>query len=186
MNVASPAAPRNMSSNGSVQALPNDTAARCATVRSFTERLCNDLASEDYVVQSMGDASSTKWPPVHTSWFFETCLFVPSRAGHEHEPIACVSCFEADALARWAGARLPTEQECELAAGSTTVDGNFAESGVRHPATARLACERPRQLWHDQWEWTGSRYSPYPGCRNVFSPDATLQISGFRQAKDGA
>jgi len=46
-------------------------------VRAFTERLCEPLATEDYVVQSMADVSPTKWHLAHTSWFFEMFVLAP-------------------------------------------------------------------------------------------------------------
>jgi ergothioneine biosynthesis protein EgtB len=80
----------------------------------------------------------------------------------EHEPVCHVSYFEADAYARWRGARLPTEAEWEVAAQNIPVEGNFVESGVYHPLTA--SPPRPlSQLYGDTWEWTRSQYSPYPG-----------------------
>jgi len=80
-----------------------------------------------------------------------------------HEPVAHLSYFEADAFARWAGARLPTEFEWEAAAAAHPIEGNLVESGRFHPAAAGPAAGRPRQLWGDVWEWTRSQYSPYPG-----------------------
>ncbi len=60
-----------------------DFAARYREVRSFTERLCQPLVTEDYIVQSMNDVSPTKWHLAHTSWFFETFILVPHLAGYE-------------------------------------------------------------------------------------------------------
>src|SRR5688500_19349085 len=51
-------------------------------VRCFTERLCEPLAIEDYVVQSMPDVSPTKWHLAHTSWFFETFVLKPFQKGY--------------------------------------------------------------------------------------------------------
>lgn len=79
-----------------------------------------------------------------------------------HAPVTHVSYYEADAFARWAGARLPTEQEWELAAAPTEVDGNLAESGLWHPAAVAAG---ERQFFGDTWEWTMSAYSPYPGFK---------------------
>src|SRR3954471_11708274 len=56
--------------------------ARYREVRSLTERLCEPLVTEDYVVQSMSDVSPTKWHLAHTSWFFETFLLTPHLPGY--------------------------------------------------------------------------------------------------------
>ncbi|MEX2283929.1 MAG: ergothioneine biosynthesis protein EgtB [Gemmatimonadota bacterium] len=78
------------------------------------------------------------------------------------EPVVHLSMFEADAYARWAGARLPTEAEWEIAAATVAMQGNFVESGHRHPAPAGGPGQLV-QMFGDVWEWTRSPYSPYPG-----------------------
>lgn len=76
-------------------------------------------------------------------------------------PVCHVSYFEADAYARWAGARLPTEPEWEVAAGAIPVDGKFVEGERFHPAPAEG--EGVTQLYGDAWQWTQSAYTAYPG-----------------------
>jgi ergothioneine biosynthesis protein EgtB len=78
------------------------------------------------------------------------------------EPVAHLSYFEADAFARWAGARLPTEAEWEVAAATVPMRGNLVESGLFHPAPAP-AGEGLQQMYGDVWQWTRSQYVPYPG-----------------------
>ena len=56
---------------------PGPLLRRFAEVRRFTERLCEPLVPEDYVVQSMPDASPAKWHLAHTTWFFETFVLSP-------------------------------------------------------------------------------------------------------------
>ncbi len=85
-----------------------------------------------------------------------------------YEPIAHVNWYEADAYARWAGARLPREEEWEVASLQVPVDGNFVDQGRFHPRTVAESGKgehdgAPRQMFGDVWEWTSSPYSPYPG-----------------------
>jgi ergothioneine biosynthesis protein EgtB len=84
-----------------------------------------------------------------------------------HAPVCHVSYFEADAYARWAGARLPTEFEWEIAAAGIVPSGNFLDSGALHPlpSPGDASARAPQQLFGDVWEWTSSSYAPYPGFR---------------------
>lgn len=81
-------------------------------------------------------------------------------------PVCHVSYFEADAFARWAGHRLPTEYEWEHAVAEEPITGNFAESQLFHPLPAsRAAASKLGQCFGDVWEWTSSQYTAYPGYR---------------------
>jgi ergothioneine biosynthesis protein EgtB len=105
------------------------------------------------------------WEKVNGQWFQFTCS--GQRKVEEAEPVCHVSYYEADAFARWAGARLPTEFEWEVAAQNLPVKGNLLENGKFHPEAASPALEdgQPSQMFGDVWEWTASAYLAYPGYK---------------------
>jgi ergothioneine biosynthesis protein EgtB len=90
-----------------------------------------------------------------------------AREACDAEPIVHVSYYEADAIARFLGARLPTEAEWELAAKELPVAGTFLEEDALRALPAAddpsATPGKPRQMFGDAWEWTASSYSPYPG-----------------------
>jgi ergothioneine biosynthesis protein EgtB len=114
-------------------------------------------------VQLQGWKAPLYWMENDGSWSITTLGGL--RPLDPDEPVCHVSYFEADAFARWAGARLPFESEWEVAADGVPVEGNFAERGVFHPAPLRGSDGKPgaQQMYGDVWEWTHSHYSPYPG-----------------------
>jgi len=83
---------------------------------------------------------------------------------HPAAPVTHISYYEADAFARWAGARLPTEAEWEsAAAGLDPAAGTqLDQAGPVRPRAARWS-DSPAQMFGDVWEWTGSAFLPFPG-----------------------
>jgi ergothioneine biosynthesis protein EgtB len=119
------------------------------------------LADGWAAVQRNGWTAPLYWEPADGGRWSQFTLG-GMRDVDESEAVAHVSLFEADAFARWADARLPTEAEWETSAADAPLDGTFADGGRFHPATARPGLA---QLLGDVWEWTSSAYAPYPGFR---------------------
>ena len=97
-------------------------------------------------------------------------------------PVTHVNFYEAEAFASWAGKRLPTEYEWEVAAENTCPDtsvGNYVDNGYFHPIPASEENNSQnllRQIYGDVWEWTYSSYLPYPGFRPA--PGALGEYNG--------
>ncbi|HEX8385649.1 MAG TPA: ergothioneine biosynthesis protein EgtB, partial [Rubricoccaceae bacterium] len=148
-------------------------------------------------VRSEGWAHPFYWEPdaaSPSSWRHFT--LAGTRPVDPDEPAVHLSYFEADAVARWMGARLPSEFEWETAAQTadltagplaTPSPSGFVEGGRLHPAPAGPPAEpgsgdgapaEPalRQMAGEVWQWTHSQYTPYPGYRPV--PGALGEYNG--------
>ncbi|GHF31277.1 ergothioneine biosynthesis protein EgtB [Kordiimonas sediminis] len=108
--------------------------------------------------QKEGWTAPLYWWKDGASWNSFTLTGV--RPVDPNAPVSHISYYEADAYARWAGARLPTEAEHETAFRNHPIDGNFADSELYIPS-------RGPAIWGDVWEWTQSPYTPYPGYQPV-------------------
>jgi ergothioneine biosynthesis protein EgtB len=115
-------------------------------------------------VQARGWTAPLYWEQGDEGW--QVFTLGGLRALDPAVPVSHLSFYEADAYARFAGRRLPTEFEWEAAARAAAhaPPGNFLESGHLEP-TAAAAGPGFKQLFGDVWEWTASAYLPYPRYR---------------------
>jgi ergothioneine biosynthesis protein EgtB len=118
-------------------------------------------------VQAGGWSAPLYWEEHAGQWWSLT--FAGMQPVRSAEPISHVSYYEADAYARWAQARLPTEAEWEAAAAAPggAAERNLLEAGFLRPMPPGLgpSGDGIAQLIGDVWEWTQSPYTPYPGFR---------------------
>lgn len=106
------------------------------------------------------------WQEHHHRWYVFTLNGLKEL--DYNEPVVHVSYYEADAFARWKGARLPKEAEWEhyVSQGGITPDtGNFLENKIYHPQANQKSADQ--QFFGDVWEWTSSAYDAYPGYAPV-------------------
>ncbi len=148
-------------------------------------RLANRLVTNGEWLDFMEDGGyetptlwlSDGWATVRREGW-EAPLYWEMRAGVWHQmglrglqpvdparPVCHVSYYEADAFARWAGKRLPTEFEWEVAAKSLPLDGNILSRKALRPLPASTGEGGLQQMIGDVWEWTGSAYLAFPGFR---------------------
>jgi ergothioneine biosynthesis protein EgtB len=151
---------------------PFGLANRLITCGEYLEFM-NDGAYRDFrhwLSDGWAEVQAKKWEaPMY--WFQEDDQWFEYRLGgvqpiEKDAPVTHISFYEADAFATWAGKRLPTEFEWEMAAKTQKhIKGNFVESGNLHPAPSHNGPDALQQLNGDCWEWTYSGYFPYPGYK---------------------
>jgi ergothioneine biosynthesis protein EgtB len=132
-------------------------------------RLATRLVSNAEYLEFMNDGGycrpelwlSDGWEQVCTSGWKAPLYWVEGENGWSVFTLHA-SFYEADAYARWAGKRLPSEAEWEIAASSCLIEGNLLESGRFQPAAAPSDRIGLQQMFGDVWEWTASPYVAYP------------------------
>jgi ergothioneine biosynthesis protein EgtB len=149
---------------------PHAIANRCVTNAEFREFIDDGGYRNPSLWLSEGWDTLCRegWAhPLYWDDALETTFTLAGRRTIESTaPVCHVSFFEADAFARWAGSRLPTEAEWEAMAQDHPVEGNFADSEFLRPLPAQAGGHaNPLQMFGDVWEWTASPYVGYPGYR---------------------
>jgi ergothioneine biosynthesis protein EgtB len=159
-------------------------ASRLVTVREYIDFIAEggyqrpDLwLSDGWNAVQQGWTAPLYWERRQGTWWHMTLRGM--RPADGNAPVSHVSYYEADAYARWRGARLPTEAEWETAASDLAVEGNLQEGGALvplSPAAPETGKDSPAQMYGDVWEWTQSAYLPYHGYRP--SPGALGEYNG--------
>ena len=164
-------------------AFDNETPRHRALVPAFA-LATRPVSNAEYLafIEDGGYRRAELWLSEGWDWINANAIAAPAYWEHEGDawryftlggmlalepdaPVCHVSLYEADAYARWAGARLPTESEWEVAARELPVTGHFVEDGWLRPRAASGSASSLRQMYGDVWEWTQSAYAPYPGFR---------------------
>ncbi|MHA1559235.1 MAG: ergothioneine biosynthesis protein EgtB [Alphaproteobacteria bacterium] len=149
--------------------LPFTLASRAVTNREWLEFMRDGgyadpllwLSDGFATVNAEGWQAPLYWKERDGDWV--TMTLRGERAVDPDAPVTHVSHYEADAYARWAGARLPTEVELESAVAGIPIEGNFVTSGAFAPRPQQGEVSGgPCGLFGDVWEWTSSPYVAYP------------------------
>ena len=122
--------------------------------------------SEGWIARAAQDwRAPLYWQRQEGSWFAMT--LGGWQPVQDADPVCHLSFFEADAYARWAGARLPTEMEWEAAACDCPLRGAFlaVETLSPQPLLEAFPGEQLAQMFGEAWQWTASPYTAYPGYR---------------------
>jgi ergothioneine biosynthesis protein EgtB len=119
-------------------------------------------------VGAQGWQAPLYWHKIEGQWHEFTLAGL--RPLNHRQPVCHLSFFEADAFARWADARLPTEAEWEFASQLVPIAGNWADTSIAsgvavHPQTTPPENSQPAQMFGAVWQWTASPYIAYPGYR---------------------
>ena len=115
------------------------------------------LADGWYLIQKEKWQHPLYWENIDNEWWIFTLGGM--RKLDPFEPVSHLSLYEADAYARWAGKRLPTEFELESKLNEISVEGSFLNHQILHPSTFQ------EQWYGELWQWTASPYDPYPGFK---------------------
>ncbi len=120
-----------------------------------------------HTVEELGWKAPLYWREIDGEWHNFTLDGM--RKVDPSEPVCHLSYYEAEAFARWADARLPSEAEWETASAGVPLQGNFVDSERYHPkpVEAQESSGLPLQMFGDVWEWTYSPYIGYPGYKPV-------------------
>ncbi|MDH5777282.1 MAG: ergothioneine biosynthesis protein EgtB [Gammaproteobacteria bacterium] len=122
-------------------------------------------------VQQQNWSAPLYWQKQGGVWWYTTLSgFKPVD---HNAPVCHVSLYEADAYARWAGKRLPSEIEWEFLAAQREIKGNLRDQQYYQPIAG---ANNNEQFYGDVWEWTQTSYSPYPGY--VTPPGAIGEYNG--------
>jgi ergothioneine biosynthesis protein EgtB len=159
---------------------PYRLATRLVTCREFAAFIADSgyrrpelwLSAGWDAVQANGWRAPLYWIDNEGAWSLFTLRGELPLASLANAPVSHVSYFEADAYARWAGCRLPTEFEWESAAAPQSVQGNLLNSGCLLPAPETGysqylddSAQGPGPLFGNCWQWTASAYLAYPGFK---------------------
>lgn len=127
-----------------------------------------------YELRRQGWSAPLYWSERSDGWLIHT--LAGTRPVTDAEPVCHVSHYEADAFARWSGARLPTEFEWEHACRTLPTSGREFSLDRLHPTAADEASGVLDQPAGDTWQWTSSAYLPYPGF--AAAPGAVGEYNG--------